>query len=266
MMQEQRERVSRLCAAQIGRGEQPEGDGRFREAVSFILGPEAIEPGEQVAVLCRVTTRGQKTNGSLDRQQEMVCQAVRERGGEVGVVFKLAGWRGHSEEWLRYLEDSAFVAVAARGLGKVVVSELSRLARAPEYAEGNLRARPRPEQLERLRGMAEEYGLTIICLSPPDADLPQERSYQTRRSGSCGRPPGTRNRRPGWCKERRALAEKVAQEAVEAGKSYREAADIANDALREEWCFVRPISHETVRQWDLRRKGLGRGGAQVGTS
>src|SRR5438045_853927 len=71
-----------------------EEDERFREAVAFIRGVEAIEPRERVAALGRVTTLTQKRDGNLDRQIEAIRKAVQEHGGKVKVLFRKAGVGG----------------------------------------------------------------------------------------------------------------------------------------------------------------------------
>jgi hypothetical protein len=228
-------------------------EAAFLAAVAFIRGPDAIRPGEWVAVLCRVTTLTQKRNGSLDRQKQAVRKAVREQGGRVRVVFGKAGVAGDCDRWLRILE-TAFRRAADRGLEKVVVSELSRLARSPDYGNHDWRAGPSPEQLGRIQHMAEEYGLTVVSVLPPQAGFRQERSFQTKRSGRCGRRPGSKTAKALDCKGRRQLFQKTALEAVDAGKSYREAAEVVNKAMACQGYGGRPVSYITVYRWDKRRK------------
>ena len=220
----------------------------YGQAVSFIRGLDTIGRGERVASVCRVTTLGQKRDGSLARQDMANREAVQVHGGMVAWVFRVAGRKGHSEQWHSCL-DRVFGKIAELGMKTVVFSSLSRLVRSPHYAKGFLRAKPSPEQFERIRLLAEKHGLAIVTILTPDASFAEERSHETRRSGCQGRPEGTRDRKPGWCKERKERFIPLALEKVDAGVSYREVGAIVNDAMREEGCFVRPISHETIRKW-----------------
>ncbi len=208
-----------------------------------------------MGVILRVSTRGQKADGSLDGQETGVCAIIREQGGNPIVVCKRVV-AGYSEDWYRVLE-STFAKLARMRIKKVVLATLSRLVRSPECGAGYPCAKPSPEQLGRIERLAEKYGLTVICLCPPGSSYSDELGFLTRLGDRCGRTTGTRNKKPGWCRERREQFMAMALAAVDTGKSYREAAKIANDAMKEAGYFVREISHETVRRWKQRRDGKG---------
>jgi hypothetical protein len=231
----------------------------FAEAVSFILGPEAIDAGEDIATLSRVTTQKQVNKGSLQRQMAALRQEVEKRGATVPVQaeFWKAPVEGYSEEWLEFVEG-AFREVARQGIKKIAIAVLSRLLRSPDYSNDNPHAMPSVEQLARIERLADKYGLKIVSILAPDSDFRQERSHQTKRSGRAGRPKGTRNQSPYWCKEQRERFAGIAVKAYQEVKSYRKAAEIVNKAIKKAGCFVRRISHETVRQWVMASKGNSR--------
>jgi hypothetical protein len=102
-------------------------EAMYRKALSFIRCMEIIERKERVAIVNRVTTRGQKRNGSLYRQDwANRTGVVRGRGGKVAYVFSGAGFKGHSRTWFACL-DRVFAKIAKRTIKKVVFRGLSRL-------------------------------------------------------------------------------------------------------------------------------------------
>jgi hypothetical protein len=230
----------------------------FLEAVSFIRELDAIAAGEPVAFLVRVSTETQKIDGSLVRQEKEVSSKITERGGRPKLFWK-GVMAGDSEEWFRVLE-STFSKIDDLAITKVVFSELSRLVRSPDFKKGDTNAKPSPEQLKPIELLAEQHGLTVICIWPPDSPFSNERSYQTKRSGSCGRPKGSRNSKPInskpiSCKERRDQLMPLVFHVHDPGNSYRKTARIVNETVREAGYLTREICHETVRQWILRRDG-----------
>ncbi len=236
-----------------------------RKSVAFIKGPDAIGQGERVAALCRATTKGQKEAGSLERQEQTARSEIGKAGGELVEIYSKAGVQGHSEEWFHYLA-SVFTDAEARQIRKIVITVLSRLVRSPDYVFDN-GARPSAEQLERIGRLAEAHGITIVCLCRPDASLSEERSWQTKHCGCAGRPKGSRSKYAGWSTQRTQRIRQLALDAVDAGHSYRQAAAIVNETMHREGWFIREISHETVRKWDLRRKAeAGQGGTDWGVS
>jgi hypothetical protein len=208
-------------------------DRRFGEDVSFIRSPEAIEPGEAVVILSRVTTWGQEENGSLDRQVAFACETVREAGGKVAYVVRVAGVQAYSEEWFGILAQT-FAKVAREDHRTVVLSELSRLVRHPCYRNSNVELRPTREQLQHIQYLAAVHDITVVLLCPANAPFTEERGHQTRRNGRSGRPRGRKTKKPGWCKAQRERFRMIALEAVDAGCSYRAAAERVNQAMRAE--------------------------------
>ena len=237
----------------------PKRDPAFLRAVSFIRAMDAIdEVGEQVAGLGRASYPGKKADRSLESQEKIIRKAVEKSGGKVVQWMGKKGIKGHSRKWIRILRWF-FAKVAWMGIRKVVLTVLSRLVRSHGYGNGNPEANPTPEQLEEIEMLAKLYGLTVILVCPPGSSFAEERSHQTKQSGLCGHPKGKKNKYPGWSTERKKRFGSVALAAVDAGKSPRKAAEITNEAMQNAGCFVRAISHETVRKWLQEREEETRG-------
>jgi hypothetical protein len=227
---------------------------QFRKEVAFIRGLDYLARRERVAGGCRVSTRSRQQRDSAERQQETIESAVRSRGALVDVWIEQRGVAGDSEEWFDYLAK-VFPEIAERGIETVVFSELSRLVRPPDYGNANTGARPTPEQLRRIKRLAERHGITIVCVLPPDSGFSEERSWQTRRNGRCGRTKGTKSRKAGWCKEQRERWRRFARELAQDRCSYRDIAMIVNEEMRADGSYVRDISYETVRKWVKQAQG-----------
>jgi hypothetical protein len=222
---------------------------------SFIRSFDTIQPGDKVAILCRVTTKEQERNGSLDSQVRFLRQAVRERGGIPIVRFQIAGVSADSAEWFRRLPNVCR-EFAARGATKVAISDLSRLVRPPDFRYDRF-ALPTAEQLQMIRELLDSYGLTIVCWLDLIATPAEVRSFQTKLSGRAGRPMGRLTKRPGVIKRRRERYKHMALDLVDSGHSYRETRDLVNAAMEKDRCLARKVSHETIRKWQIASGGNG---------
>lgn len=198
---------------------------------TYIQPIEAIQPGTNFVLWCRVSSPAQKLNGNNDDQEAELRRAVEARGGIVVGVRKYVGvaWKAESE-----LYD---VANEASRCGAVLLAEsTSRFARHIDY---DPKRRP-----HLIAGTSALYNLCCVCgnvtlvtLHDPDATWQEERAYQAKRGQWQKRKTGGRPHKPGYKKRRRENLLPIAQKLHDEGKSNRKIARVLE------------IGETTIRRW-----------------
>lgn len=217
------------------RGQRPANrhDRRFAACrpSTYIQPIEAIQPGTNFVLWCRVSTRTQNSNGNNDNQEAELRRAVEACGGTVVGVRKYVGVARKAERELYAAANETSQC------GAVLLAEsTSRFARHIDY---DPKHRP-----HLVAGTSALYNLCCVCgnvtlvtLHDPDATWQEERAYQAKRGQWQKGKTGGRPHKPAYKKMQRKKLLSTVMKLHGEGMSNRKIARVLK------------IGETTIRRW-----------------